>query len=297
MTYNELLQQKEWWTKCNEILSRDHYTCRNCGCLGYHNGGNFMKLNSLEELDTLLKGWVFNSMPLSKFCSNIPNKTPYPFKGIVFVKEYSVQDLTVYRLNLLVSVNKLFPSAFNTPERFIVISRERLEVLNAKVYCLQNISRRDNSLKTVGTAYFFEFPCIISNEIHVNIEYELIGTMGLQKFEVNMINITFGNKLLTLRYHPVTFPLKGLNVHHTYYIKGHKPWEYENDSLVTLCEDCHRKRHEGTAVPLLNDNKELVANLATCPRCGGSGYLPQYSHVEHGICFKCNGEGVILNDW
>ena len=28
MTYNELLQQKEWWVKCNEILSRDHYTCR-----------------------------------------------------------------------------------------------------------------------------------------------------------------------------------------------------------------------------------------------------------------------------
>lgn len=31
-----------------------------------------------------------------------------------------------------------------------------------------------------------------------------------------------------------------LNVHHRYYVKGRKPWEYENDSLVCLCENCHK---------------------------------------------------------
>lgn len=30
-----------------------------------------------------------------------------------------------------------------------------------------------------------------------------------------------------------------LNVHHSYYAKSHKPWEYEDDSLRTLCEPCH----------------------------------------------------------
>lgn len=30
-----------------------------------------------------------------------------------------------------------------------------------------------------------------------------------------------------------------LNVHHTYYAKGRAPWEYEPESLKTLCEDCH----------------------------------------------------------
>lgn len=30
-----------------------------------------------------------------------------------------------------------------------------------------------------------------------------------------------------------------LHVHHGYYAKGRKPWEYENESLRTLCEDCH----------------------------------------------------------
>lgn len=32
---------------------------------------------------------------------------------------------------------------------------------------------------------------------------------------------------------------KTLNVHHCYYEDGKMPWEYENSSLMTLCEDCH----------------------------------------------------------
>jgi hypothetical protein len=34
-----------------------------------------------------------------------------------------------------------------------------------------------------------------------------------------------------------------LNVHHSYYTKGAKPWEYPDESLRTLCEVCHKKRH------------------------------------------------------
>ena len=32
---------------------------------------------------------------------------------------------------------------------------------------------------------------------------------------------------------------KMLHVHHISYVKGRKPWEYENDLLITLCEKCH----------------------------------------------------------
>jgi hypothetical protein len=36
-----------------------------------------------------------------------------------------------------------------------------------------------------------------------------------------------------------------LNVHHTVpYRKETKPWEYENDELITLCEDCHKEISE-----------------------------------------------------
>ena len=49
MTYLELLSQKEWTRKCNEILQRDKFRCCDCGCLGFHNGGNFMILDNIEE--------------------------------------------------------------------------------------------------------------------------------------------------------------------------------------------------------------------------------------------------------
>jgi hypothetical protein len=35
-----------------------------------------------------------------------------------------------------------------------------------------------------------------------------------------------------------------LNVHHRFYKKGAKPWEYVDEDLVCLCEECHRDRHE-----------------------------------------------------
>lgn len=35
-----------------------------------------------------------------------------------------------------------------------------------------------------------------------------------------------------------------LNVHHAYYEAGKAPWEYDNDVLITYCEECHAKRHK-----------------------------------------------------
>ena len=33
---------------------------------------------------------------------------------------------------------------------------------------------------------------------------------------------------------------KYLHVHHKRYINGLKPWEYDDDELITLCEECHQ---------------------------------------------------------
>jgi hypothetical protein len=35
-----------------------------------------------------------------------------------------------------------------------------------------------------------------------------------------------------------------LHVHHTYYLKGHKPWQYPDESLQTLCSVHHSIAHE-----------------------------------------------------
>lgn len=36
---------------------------------------------------------------------------------------------------------------------------------------------------------------------------------------------------------------KDLVVHHLYYVYGHKPWEYPQSALTTLCSTCHEKWH------------------------------------------------------
>ena len=36
------------------------------------------------------------------------------------------------------------------------------------------------------------------------------------------------------------FGNRTLHIHHTTYDKDLLPWEYENDDLITLCEDCHK---------------------------------------------------------
>lgn len=35
-----------------------------------------------------------------------------------------------------------------------------------------------------------------------------------------------------------------LHVHHFRYTKGCKIWEYDNDDLITYCEDCHKEWHD-----------------------------------------------------
>lgn len=41
---------------------------------------------------------------------------------------------------------------------------------------------------------------------------------------------------------------KYLHVHHLKYIVRRKPWEYSDDDLVTLCEDCHQRVHSSSSI-------------------------------------------------
>ena len=40
---------------------------------------------------------------------------------------------------------------------------------------------------------------------------------------------------------------------------------------------------------LFNSFKSLGSSRGSCPRCGGTGYLPHFSHVAGGVCFLCGG--------
>ena len=82
-----------------------------------------------------------------------------------------------------------------------------------------------------------------------------------------------------------------LQVHHMHYIYGLDPWEYKDSELVTLCESCHSEVHSQFKTPVYRlDGENLVEiQLTPCSRCGGAGWLPQFKHVQRGICFRCHG--------
>ena len=42
-----------------------------------------------------------------------------------------------------------------------------------------------------------------------------------------------------------------------------------------------------------SNDVQVVATAETCPKCGGSGILPQYLGIDNGRCWTCAGSGVV----
>lgn len=40
-----------------------------------------------------------------------------------------------------------------------------------------------------------------------------------------------------------------------------------------------------------NNNRNMRVLENSCPKCGGTGYIREFSHVAGGVCFYCNGKG------
>lgn len=92
----------------------------------------------------------------------------------------------------------------------------------------------------------------------------------------------------------MTKPEPRFEVHHKNYKFGALPWKYPSDWLITLCDKCHHKVHfENQAARKVykdfNKREEIVLNK--CSKCGGSGYIPEYNHINAGICYECWGYG------
>lgn len=72
-----------------------------------------------------------------------------------------------------------------------------------------------------------------------------------------------------------------LNVHHSYYTKGAKPWEYPAESLKCLCEKCHERRHAILA-GLKAMSGELSTPLLDLLQFVCAGILAQQRNAETG---------------
>jgi len=138
--------------------------------------------------------------------------------------------------------------------------------------------------------------CIKCNSSPTSNDFEFTAYSGGKKINLMLKKIegkTPVNKFDLSHYEFVECPKAiHLHVHHKFYIDGKLPWEYEDDALVSLCNWCHWDIHQREIVPVYsinNEGKLVPLKLTPCSRCNGAGWFPEYTHVNSGICFRCNG--------
>jgi hypothetical protein len=81
-----------------------------------------------------------------------------------------------------------------------------------------------------------------------------------------------------------------LQIHHKKYILNRLPWIYDNIDLQTLCNYCHAETHDNEIIPIYDESGHKLTDYSVCDRCHGTGIIPEFKHVQHGVCFKCNGD-------
>lgn len=93
-----------------------------------------------------------------------------------------------------------------------------------------------------------------------------------------------------------------LQVHHLTYIKGHKPWEYPDYTLLTLCKGCHSRTHglkpptEGWIYDSCEDTEEFGEEQ--CEYCGTDlRYVHVLYHPDWGFYrVGCHCADELLNN-
>jgi hypothetical protein len=72
---------------------------------------------------------------------------------------------------------------------------------------------------------------------------------------------------------------KQLHVHHRFYLKGRKAWEYDNDVLQVLCETCHENEHKK---PKENENQsEIIEFINSLNKENYTSFLEIIEYLKH----------------
>lgn len=325
MSYIDLLKRPEWHDKCEKILRRDQFTCKFCGIIGSHNGYAFYETDNISNIYKALSiydysGCSFQEIIESNYFSFdyfkdrkyiIPDYYQWEFLYSVKYKQYPKLYIIAehYPLHLVlekqmdsfyiytfeIDVNDFkYRNFYGTvfPDRNgsqIISSKELPEIVYINLFTFTQLSNsKYNNTPSGMPIFIFQFSEKLSEKFLVSI---LPGSLS----EGPAINIIKNNIFISHQICEQDIPIKNLNIHHKFYFRNKKPWEYNDDALITLCEDCHHKWHQQNHVPIFEsgENSGKISYAQTCPKCNGSGFLPQYKYHDNGICYMCMGEGVI----
>lgn len=99
----------------------------------------------------------------------------------------------------------------------------------------------------------------------------------------NYYDINVKGYILTITfhfYHSYHLVMPRLNVHHKVYYRNRELWDYQDDELVTLCEDCHHYIHslKDFGIPIIEKNAN--GNNMLIGRTQPKSYNPVFDHTD-----------------
>lgn len=316
--YQELLKADEWKKFSSEILKRDNYTCQICHKRGFQNR-LLIPITSLTEALDFFSDYRFDGKTIQEIINDKENckSCEYFFKPTKYnnyyyplidrkndqtnyqyaIEIFNYEDTRLYcdhspKEKVFFYHKSLHGKLMAHKESNIQTIRELYEQKDK----MRDLPSEENSAydtRLYGAFFIidhFNRTCNDEGGYMQVIDYE----NGHQWVKITTNEFCIFMELMSDKLYDNFF--SKLNVHHTFYYYGHTlPWGYYWKDLVTLCEDCHYRLHKEKEVPIYDINMRIINDeLETCDRCGGSGFLPQYSHVQNGICFKCHGTKKIF---
>jgi len=83
-----------------------------------------------------------------------------------------------------------------------------------------------------------------------------------------------------------------LHVHHRRYIPGRKPWEYADDDLTSLCDECHKLIHkviDGYKAKSFDEKETLLRRIlgdtSNIDKRGSFAFIQDPKNSKGCICF------------
>ena len=86
---------------------------------------------------------------------------------------------------------------------------------------------------------------------------------------------------------------KQLHVHHRFYLKGRKAWEYDNDVFQVLCHSCHENEHKKEDNINFEIEKKWIRFINQFEK-NHSEHFDDLRYLFHGIDTKCNKSDIII---
>ena len=192
-------------------------------------------------------------------------------------------------------IQKVFENKINSNDKKLILvyntEENDFETFKIEKLLKHRLLKENFEVANQKEVFVFDFSAFASDwESFLNGNYSQISIVNKRKilnyFEKNSANYIY--------IHSYLFPNK-------WFDRYAELLDVKVDLLLSVGELIDKPNFDKEAFHLniKQQNKPIMKKptlkhvQSICPRCNGTGRLPQYNHIQNGVCFKCGGTQVI----